>query len=183
MQKGGGNYFNLFIQVDYMQGFVTHWALPWLNNMNLHEPGSVPISVPIQWTKLRPFPHYPYSYSDAVTKTIFSIHTSPQLVLAKRHNICEVTEILFVGEGRHSLLYLIEHLLSLRQNLSCQNGHFLVKLRSHTEHLRPPTAIVRCGYRTQHFLSQERLFTPGGGHSSLWTKTNIFQKSQYQRGS
>ena len=39
MQKGGGNYFNLFIQVDYMQGFVTHWALPWLNNINLHEPG------------------------------------------------------------------------------------------------------------------------------------------------
>ena len=105
----------------------------------------VPISVPIQWTKLRPFPHYPYSYSDAVTKTIFSIHTSPQLVLAKRHNICEVTEILFVGEGRHSLLYLIEHLLSLRQNLSCQNGHFLVKLRSHIDHLWPPTAIVRCG--------------------------------------
>ena len=51
-----------------------------------------------------PSPHYPCSKPDAVTETIFSIQTSPQLVVAKRHNICEVTEILFVGEGRHSLL-------------------------------------------------------------------------------
>ena len=37
MQKGGGNYFNLFIQVDYMQGFMTHWALTLVEQ---HEPGA-----------------------------------------------------------------------------------------------------------------------------------------------